>query len=80
MNNLKKKINYKFKKQTIKSGDFVLILCGNYKFKQGKVISVLKKHQQVVVEGINLKIKYNKSNKEKEQYYSPIHLSNVKKL
>jgi len=80
MKDLKKKKFFKFKKQQVKLGDYVLILCGNYKFKYGKVISVLKKCQQVVVEGINLKIKINKSTKKKEQYFSPIHLSNVKKL
>jgi ribosomal protein L24 len=81
MKNLTKNKNCsKFKKQSIKLGDFVLIICGNYKFKQGKVISILKKYQQVVVEGINLKIKFNKNTKKTEKYYSPIHVSNVKKV
>lgn len=81
MKNLAKNKNYnKFKKQSIKLGDFVLIISGNSKFKQGKVISVLRKYQQVVIEGINLKTKFNKNTKKIEQFYSPIHVSNVKKV
>lgn len=37
------KKNFKYKKQSIKIGDFVEIIAGNEKTKQGKVKAVLKK-------------------------------------
>jgi large subunit ribosomal protein L24 len=75
----------KFKKQSIKVGDFVEIICGNEKTKKGKVKAILKEDQRVVVEGINSRFRYLKPRKQGEtgkikQFETPIHISNVKKV
>lgn len=84
MKKLTKKI-CKFKKQFIKVGDFVEIICGNEKTKKGKVKAIKKEDQKVIVENINFKFCYLKpKNKEEigkiKQFEAPIHISNVKKL
>ena len=76
---------YKFKKQLIKVGDRVLIICGNDKKKEGKVKAVLKEDQKIVVEEINLRFRYLKPQSQGKtgkikQFEAPIHISNVKKL
>jgi large subunit ribosomal protein L24 len=76
---------YKFKKQSIKVGDRVLIICGNDKKKEGKVKAVLKEDQKIVVEGINSRFRYLKPQRQGEtgkikQFEAPIHISNIKKL
>jgi large subunit ribosomal protein L24 len=85
MKKLMKKKFYKFKKQYIKVGDFVSIICGNDKSKQGKVIGVLKEDQKIIVEGINLRFRYLKPQRQGDigkikQFYAPIDISNAKKL
>lgn len=84
MKKLNKKF-YKFKKQSIKVGDRVQIICGNDKTKDGKVKAVFKKQQKIVVEGINSRFRYLKPQRQGEtgkikQFEAPIHISNVKKL
>ncbi len=67
----------------IKRDDEVIVLAGKDKGKRGKVLSVLTGENRVVVEGINVMKKHQKSNPamnepggiiEKE---APIHVSNV---
>lgn len=75
----------KFKKQSVKVGDYVLIICGNDRRKEGKIQSVLKKDQKVIIENINSRFRYLKPQREGEigkikQFQAPIHISNVKKL
>lgn len=84
MRKLRKK-TIKFKKQSIKVGDYVLIICGNDKRKEGKVQSVLKKEQKVIIENINSRFRYLKPQRQGEtgkikQFQAPIHISNIKKL
>lgn len=79
------KIVQKFKKQSIKVGDIVQVICGNDKTKQGKVKGVLKSDQKVIVEGINTRFRYLKPKRQGEtgkiqQFEAPIHISNVKKV
>jgi large subunit ribosomal protein L24 len=85
MKKLLKKKFFKFKKQSIKIGDSVLVICGNDKTKQGKVIGVLKEEQKIIIEGINSRFRYLKPQRQGEigkikQFYAPIDISNVKKL
>ena len=75
----------KYKKQSIKIGDFVEIIAGNDKTKQGKVKAVLKKDQKIIVEGINTRFRHIKPQRQGEtgkikQFEAPIHISNVKKV
>jgi large subunit ribosomal protein L24 len=68
----------------IKKGDIVKILIGKDKGKSGKVISSLPKEEKVIIEGMNLIKKHQKSRKsgQKGQILDkamPIHVSNVKK-
>lgn len=51
----------------LKVGDSVLILAGKDRGKKGKVIKVLPKENQLVVEGINLRKKHVKPRKQGEK-------------
>ena len=44
----------------IKKGDTVQVIAGRSKGKQGKVLSVDKKHGRLVVEGVNMVTKHEK--------------------
>ena len=67
----------------VRVGDKVRILAGKDKGKEGKVTVTLKKHDKVVVEGINIVKKHMKPNNANEtggilSVEAPIHVSNVK--
>ena len=69
-------------KMHIKKGDTVLVLSGNDKGKQGKVLSVDPKAQRAIVEGIRLISKHTRPNAEHPQggiikQEAPIHISNL---
>ncbi|KAK9834945.1 hypothetical protein WJX84_009234 [Apatococcus fuscideae] len=66
----------------VRSGDTVVVIGGKDKGKVGKVDKVMPKTAQIVVEGINLRLKFRPPVSEGEQgsYFqkeSPIHHSNV---
>lgn len=68
----------------IKKGDLVLVISGDDKGKKSKVLQVLPKKEQVVVDGCNLVKKAIKvTDKNPKGGFSskemPIHISNVKK-
>nr|YP_010619905.1 Ribosomal protein L24 [Symphyocladia marchantioides]WAX03918.1 Ribosomal protein L24 [Symphyocladia marchantioides] len=70
-------------KTKIKKGDDIKIISGKYKGKYGKVSSVLKKNNQVLIENINIKTKHIKPKQTDEKGYikkieQPIHYSNIK--
>jgi large subunit ribosomal protein L24 len=70
------------KKLKIKKGDTVYVNAGNDKGKTGKVLSVLKDEDRVIVEGINLVSKHTKPNSKQPQggiikQEAPIHISNL---
>ena len=70
------------KKLKIKKGDTVYINSGNDKGKTGKVLSVLKAEDRVIVEGINMVSKHTKPNSKQPQggiikQEAAIHISNV---
>lgn len=67
----------------IKVGDKALVITGSYKGKEGKVISILKDQNRVVLEGINIVKKHVKPNGQNEtggiqEVEAPIHISNIK--
>jgi len=67
----------------VKKGDTVKILTGKDKGKSGKITLVLPKDNKVIVEGVNLSKKHQKSRKSGQggqilDRAMPIHASNVK--
>lgn len=71
--------------QRIKTGDEVEVIAGKDVGDRGSVISVLKKENRVVVEGVNILKKHQKAQQAGRQqvqaqiieFEGPIHLSNV---
>lgn len=66
----------------IKKGDSVIVLSGEDKGKQGKVLKVLVKEQRALVEGLNLVSKSTKPSAKNPQggivkQEAPIHISNL---
>ena len=69
-------------KTHVKKGDTVLVLSGNDKGKQGKVMSVDPKSQRAIVEGVRIISKHTRPNAEHPQggiikQEAPIHISNL---
>ncbi len=70
------------KKLHIKKGDIVIVISGNYKGQQGKVLNVIKNKDRAIVEGINMISKHLKPNADTPQggiikKEAPIHISNI---
>jgi large subunit ribosomal protein L24 len=66
----------------VKKGDTVVVLAGNEKGKSGKVLEVFPKLDMVLVEGVGMKKKHQKSRREGQagqiiDKHFPIHASNV---
>ncbi len=66
----------------VKKGDTVLVLSGNDKGKQGKVMSVDPKSHKAIVEGVKIVSKHTRPNAEHPQggiikQEAPIHISNL---
>ena len=69
----------------VKVNDTVLVITGEDKGKQGKVIRTLKKEGKVVVEGVNIVKKHSKPRTTNDkggifEIEAPIHVSNVKAI
>ncbi len=69
----------------VKKGDQVQVVTGNHKGASGKVLAVLPKKQQVLVEGVRLIKKHTKKSQDNPQgaileREGPIHISNVKAI
>jgi len=67
----------------IRRNDEVIVLAGKDKGKEGKIISVLKREDKVIVENLNMIKKHVKPNGQNESggivdKEAPIHVSNVK--
>ena len=64
-----------------KTGDKVVVISGKDKGKEGKITTVLRKENKVVVEGINIVKKHVKPNGQNTgsivEVEAPIHASNV---
>lgn len=70
------------KKLHIKKGDMVIVITGNDKKKQGRVLEVFPKKDKAIVEGVNIISKHTKPNSENPQggiikKEAPIHISNL---
>lgn len=66
----------------VKKGDTVLVLSGNDKGKQGKVMSVDVEKNRAIVEGVRIVSKHTRPNTEHPQggiikQEAPIHISNL---
>lgn len=66
----------------IKKGDTVKVIAGKDKDKEGKVLSIMKKDNRVVIEGINMITKHTKPSAQNQnggimQKEAPIDISNV---
>ena len=74
-------MNKKFK---IKTGDTVIVIAGKDKGKTGKVSSVTKAKDKVIVEGVNIIKRHRKATQESpgkiEEKEASIHISNVAHL
>ena len=67
----------------VKRGDTVLVVTGNHKGAQGKVLQILPKKHQVLIEGVRMIKKHVRRNQEHPQgaiieREGPVHISNVK--
>lgn len=67
----------------VKKGDQVIVISGNQKSATGKVLQVLPKKSQVIIEGVRLIKKHERKSQERQQgaivqREGPIHVSNVK--
>ncbi|MCK9255762.1 MAG: 50S ribosomal protein L24 [Bacteroidales bacterium] len=71
--------NHKFH---IKKGDTVIVIAGESKGKQGRVLEVLRAKERAIVEGVNLISKHQKPNAENPQggiikKEASVHISNL---
>jgi large subunit ribosomal protein L24 len=69
----------------VKKGDNVTVITGNHRGATGKVLQVLPKKQQVLIEGVRLIKKHTRKSQDNPQgaiveREGPIHISNVKKI
>jgi large subunit ribosomal protein L24 len=67
----------------VKKGDNVQVITGNHRGAKGKILAVLPKKSQVIIEGVRLIKKHTKRSQENQQggiieREGPIHISNVK--
>jgi large subunit ribosomal protein L24 len=69
----------------VKKGDSVQVISGNHKGASGKVVAVIPKKSQVIVEGVRMIKKHTKKSQENPngailEREGPLHISNVKLL
>ena len=69
----------------VKKGDNVTVITGNHKGASGKVLQVLPKKQQVLIEGVRIIKKHTRKSQDNPQgaiveREGPIHISNVKRV
>ena len=72
-------------KTHVKKGDNVEVISGNHKGASGKILQVLPKKNQVLIEGVRMIKKTQRKTQEQPQgaiieREGPIHISNVKRL
>jgi large subunit ribosomal protein L24 len=70
-------------KTHVKKGDNVQVISGNHNGATGKILQVLTKKNQVVIEGVRMIKKHQKKSQDRPQgeivqREGPIHISNVK--
>ena len=69
----------------VKKGDTIQVISGNHKGASGKILAVLPKKAQVLVEGVRMIKKHTRKSQENPngailEREGPIHISNVKLL
>jgi large subunit ribosomal protein L24 len=67
----------------VRRGDIVQVITGNHKGAQGKILEVLRKKEQVIIEGVRLIKKHTRRSQQHPnggiiEREGPIHVSNVK--
>jgi large subunit ribosomal protein L24 len=67
----------------VKRGDTVQVISGNHKGATGKILQILPKKQQVLIEGVRMIKKHTRRSQDAPQgaiisREGPIHISNVK--
>jgi large subunit ribosomal protein L24 len=67
----------------VKKGDVVQVVTGNHKGSTGKILQILPKKEQVLIEGVRLIKKHVRKSQDHPQgavieLEGPIHVSNVK--
>jgi large subunit ribosomal protein L24 len=67
----------------VKKGDTVAVISGNHKGASGKVLAVLPKKEQVLVEGVRIIKKHTRKSQDNPngaivEREGPIHVSNVR--
>jgi large subunit ribosomal protein L24 len=67
----------------VKKGDEVEVIAGNFKGSSGKILEILPRKQQVLVEGVRIIKKHLRKSQDNPQgkiaeREGPIHISNVK--
>ena len=70
------------KKLHIKKGDTVVVIAGNSKGQEGKVLEVVRESERAIVEGVNMVSKHTKPNAKSPQggiikQEATIHISNL---
>jgi large subunit ribosomal protein L24 len=70
------------KKFHIKKGDMVIVISGNSKGQEGKVLNIVREKERAIVEGVNLVSKHTKPNAKSPQggiikKEATIHVSNL---
>jgi large subunit ribosomal protein L24 len=70
------------KKMNFKKGDTVIVIAGNSKGQQGRVLEVIRKNDRAIVEGVNMLSKHTKADKNAPQggiikREGSIHVSNL---
>ncbi len=71
------------KKTHVKKGDEVVVISGNHRGNRGRILQVLVKKDQVVVEGVRMIKKHARKSQDRPQggiieREGPLHISNVK--
>ena len=79
---MKKNIQTKKKKPTIRRDDTVIVISGKEKGRTGRVITVDWKKERLLIEGVNMVSRHTKPNAKNQQggivkTESPVHYSNV---
>ncbi len=67
----------------VKKGDTVTVISGNHKGASGKILAVLPKKQQVLIEGVRIIKKHQRKSQDNPngaiiEREGPIHVSNVR--
>lgn len=70
-------------KTHVKKGDEVAVISGNHKGSTGKVLQILPKKNQVLIEGVRMIKKHQRKSQDNPQGViaereGPVHISNVK--